>query len=251
MKFKGSPRDLFKPNDGVRLNKYIADSGLCSRRKADEYIAAGKVKINQKVVKEMGVKVFPGDFVTLGGDPVKQNIKLVYYLMNKPKNTITTTDDEKNRKTVIDIIDKHERIYPVGRLDRNTTGVLLLTNDGELANRLMHPKYEVERIYTAVLDKPVRLDHAKAISLGVKLDEYETAPCEIMIHPDNHAKATLTLIEGKNHEIKKLFAKFGYEVKQLDRKVYAGLQLSGLKKGEYRSLNRNEVRALQNLVGLG
>jgi 23S rRNA pseudouridine2605 synthase len=250
MKTKGSSKDLFKVNEGIRLNKYIADSGICSRRKADEYITAGKVKINRKVVSELGTKVFPGDFVTLNGDPVKENIKLVYFIMNKPKNTITTTDDEKDRKTVVDIIKKQERIYPVGRLDRNTTGVLLLTNDGDLTHRLTHPKYRVPRIYNVVLDKNLRHDHAKAISLGVKLEEYETSPCEVFINPDQENKVTLTLTEGKNHEIKNLFAHFGYEVKQLDRKSYAGITTKGLQKGEYRTLNKNEIRNIKKLVGL-
>lgn len=250
MKNKENTKELFKPNEGIRINKFIADSGYCSRRKADELIAEGKVKVNRKVVTEMGTKVFPDDFVTVNGDPLRENVNLVYYLLNKPKNVITTTDDEKNRNTVVDLINSHERIYPVGRLDRNTTGVLLLTNDGDLAHRLMHPRYKIPRVYTAILDKDLRPEHAKAISLGVKLEDFESAPCEVFIHYDNFKKATLTLIEGKNHEVKKLFAHFGYDVKQLDRKQYASLTVSGMQKGQFRLLNRSEVRALKNLVGL-
>lgn len=250
MKTKEKDKEIFKANEGIRINKFIADSGYCSRRKADELISAGKVKLNRKIVTELGTKVFPDDFITVNGDPLKEKINLVYYLLNKPKNIITTTDDEKNRKTVIDIIRTNERIYPIGRLDRNTTGVLLLTNDGDLAHRLMHPKYKIPRVYNVIVDKVIRPDHARAISMGVKLEEFQTSPCDIFIHMDNNFKATLTLIEGKNHEVKRLFAHFGYDVKQLDRKQYAGLTATGLRKGEFRQLSKSEVRELRKLVKL-
>ena len=200
MKRKSRPtrEEKTKP---VRLNKFIADAGVCSRRKADELIAAGKVTVNKKVVTELGSKVKPTDFITVNGDPIKTNTKLTYIILNKPKNVISTTSDEKGRKTILDIVRTRSRVYPIGRLDRNTTGVLLLTNDGEMANRLIHPRYRVERIYKAGLDKPLSEKTAEKISRGITTDDFTSSPCEIMIDPLDNTNATIILKEGKQRHI--------------------------------------------------
>lgn len=234
----------------IRINKYIAESGFCSRRKADDLIKQGVVKVNKKTITEMGYKVQPDDLVTINGDPVSYFKHNIYILLNKPKDVITTTSDEMGRRTVLDIVRKHERVYPVGRLDRNTTGALLITNDGDLTNRLMHPRYEVERTYNVKLDKPVKDKDAMSIAKGVELEDGRTQPCEVLLYPTDEYKATITLKEGKNHEVKRLFAKFGYDVRALDRKYFAGLSTSGLKRHQYRHLTKKEVLELKKLVGL-
>ncbi len=247
---KSNFKTEYKDNKSFRINKFIADCGVCSRRKADEFIARGLVKVNGKVVTELGTKVFRSDFVTVKGDPVSIDTKNVYIVLNKPKDTISTTNDDLNRKTVMDIVKSKFRIYPVGRLDRNTTGVLIFTNDGELANRLMHPKYKVVRQYQVELDKRVTLDHAKQIALGVKLEETVTAPCIVFVNPSNQHQVQLELIEGKYREIRRMFEKFGYDVKKLNRKMYANISTTGLPRGNFRHLTSREVEILKKLVGL-
>lgn len=239
-------------NEPIRLNKFMADSGVASRRTCDELIASGVVKVNGKLVTELGTKVTKSDFITVNGDPIKEKKNLIYILLNKPKNVITTTNDEKGRKTVLDIVRKHVRIFPVGRLDRNTTGALILTNDGELAHRLTHPSYQIERIYNVKLDKPLFFDHAKQIAEGgIELDiDDTTGPAELMINPEDHTKVILKLKEGKNREVRRIFEHFGYEVKQLTRKYFANLSVTGTKIGEYRHLTRKEVLDLKKLVKL-
>jgi len=234
----------------IRLNKYIADSGKASRRKADELIRTGLVRVNNKVVTELGTKVAVSDSVTVAGDPISYRRRDVYIVLNKPKNTITTVSDEKGRKTVMDLIRNQERLYPVGRLDRNTTGTLLITNDGELANRLTHPSYRVERMYIVGLDKPLQANIAEEIVAGVELEDGKTAPCHIFIDPKDRNRVEMTMIEGKNHEIKRIFAKFDYEVVKLDRKIFAGISNKGLKRGDYRYLTFKEVQALKRFVKL-
>lgn len=235
----------------IRLNKFIADAGISSRRKADELILEGAVKVNGIVIDQPGTKVSKTDFVTVHGDPIKEKTMPIYIVLNKPKNVITTTDDEKGRKTVLDIVKKQARIYPVGRLDRNTTGVLLLTNDGDLAYRLTHPSYEIERVYDVKLDTVLKAEDAKQISQGVELGNGEmTQPCELFIHTYDKSKVTITLREGKNHEVRRIFETFGYEVKQLDRKTFAGITVSGLPRGTYRHLNRKELQHIKKIVKL-
>ncbi len=256
--FKPRERDTYKSADRyvemenmpVRLNKVLADAGVASRRKADELIAEGVVRVNGRVVTDLGVKVYRTDTITVNGDPIKEFKRLVYILLNKPKDFITTTSDELDRKTVMDLIKTNERIYPVGRLDRNTTGVLLLTNDGELAHRLTHPSFEIERIYNVLLDKELEMNYAQAIADGVELEEGKTGPCDVYINPENKAKVILALREGKNREVRRIFESFGYVVKQLDRKYFAGLTTKGLERGQYRQLMRSEVIALQRLTGI-
>ena len=243
-------QDVFAVNKGVRLNKYIADCGVASRRKADEIIESGAVKVNRNIIREFGYKVVPGDSVYINGDPISPVTHNVYMIMNKPKNVITTTHDDFERRTIMDLIKVTSRVYPIGRLDRNTTGLLLLTNDGEFAYRLTHPKYKIERIYSVKLDKPLEPEDAEKIVSGLMIDGKKTAPCEVFIMPENHHKVIITLVEGKNHEVKKLFEKVGYDVKQLDRKVFANLSLSGLQRGDHRHLREKEVKFLKRLVGM-
>lgn len=239
-------------NEGIRINKMIADAGVASRRAADALIEEGRVKINGKVVRELGTRVGPNDKVMVDekliGDPARH----AYIMLNKPKDTITTTSDERGRRTVMDLIDYHDRIYPVGRLDRHTTGVLILTNDGELANRLMHPRYEVERHYEVELDKALSLTHAKEIAAGgVNLGEGDvTGECEVFVDDKDRKLVSITLREGMNREVRRVFDVFGYEVLRLQRRMYAGMTTRGLARGEWRHLERREVSALRRLVGL-
>lgn len=239
-------------SEGIRINKMIADAGIASRRAADALIEEGRVQINGRVVKELGTRVGPNDQVHVDGKLIGDPARHVYILLNKPKDTITTTSDERGRRTVLDLIDHHDRIYPVGRLDRHTTGVLLLTNDGELANRLMHPRYEVERHYDVDLDRALSLSDAKTIAAGgIDLGNGDiTGECEVYVDEKDRKIVSITLREGKNREVRRLFDAFGYEVLRLQRKMYAGLTTRGLARGEWRYLDRREVSALRRMVGL-
>ena len=235
-------------NETIRLNKYISDAGFASRRKADELIKSGVVKVNKKIVTELGTKISFADNVVVDGKTIYVAHKYIYILLNKPKNYITTTTDEKNRKTIMDLINIESRVFPVGRLDRNTTGVILLTNDGQLANVLTHPKYKIKRTYNAKLDKILTLQDAQKIATGIDIgDDIITSPCEILINPDDKHKVTITITEGKNHEIKKMFEAVGYEVKSLDRKYYHNLSTKGLLRGQYRFLDKSEIAELRKL----
>lgn len=235
-------------DDTIRLNKFLAEAGYCSRRKADELIADGYVKVEKKVCTELGTRVERGAFITVKGDPISLENHTLYIVLNKPKNVITTTSDELGRKTVMDIVRKQVRIYPVGRLDRNTTGVLLLTNDGELAHRLTHPSYGILREYYVKLDRTLKPEDALKISEGLDLEDGRTSPCELMIHPEDTSKVAITLTEGKNHEVIRLFDAVGYDVRQLDRKMFAGITAKDLAKGQYRHLTRKEVLGLKRAV---
>lgn len=234
----------------VRLNKAIADAGVASRRHADDLIRNGHVRINGDVVTELGTKVRIDDFVTVNGEPITRNKHLTYVLLNKPKDTIATSSDEKGRRTVFDLVRIHTRLFTVGRLDRNTTGVLLLTNDGDLAHRLTHPRYGVPRLYKAKLDKMLLPQHARAIAAGVELEDGPTQPATVMIDPEDKTIAYLEIKEGRNREVRRIFESLGYEVTTLDRKQYAFLSTRGLKRGEYRHLTTDEVRELRALVKL-
>lgn len=234
----------------VRLNKFLADAGIDSRRKVEELILAGAVKVNGVVCTELATKVSKTDNVTVNNNPIKEKINQYYILLNKPKDFITTTKDEKDRKTIMKLLPDFGRLYPVGRLDRNTTGVILITNDGDLAYRLTHPSYRIERVYRVLLDKSLKASDAEAIARGVDLDGELSAPCEVLIDPKDHTLVLITLFEGKNHEVKRLFEKFGYTVKQLERKSFAGLEVMKLKRGEWRHLNRQEMLKLRKLVNL-
>lgn len=234
----------------VRLNKAIADAGVASRRHADELIRGGRVRINGKVVTELGTKISISDVVTVDGEPITRTKHLTYVLLNKPKDVITTSSDEKGRMTVFDIVRIHTRLFTIGRLDRNTTGLLLLTNDGDLAHRLMHPSYEIPRVYRARLDKPLRPADARKIAGGIELEDGMTSPCEVMIDLKDHHIAHIALHEGRNREVRRLFEALGYDVKSLDRKQYAFLTIRGMTRGEYRHLTKDEVHELRKLVNL-
>jgi pseudouridine synthase len=249
-----SPKPEAGSRDGrIRLNHYIAQAGIAARRKADELIAAGKVKVNGKVVDKLGSKVDPNtDHISVNGRTISIRHKHVYLLLNKPKDAITTVKDEKDRNTVLNYVKTRERVYPVGRLDRNTTGVLLLTNDGELTARLTHPRYEVERSYHVTLDKPLDRKHAAAIAEGgVDIGRgHKTGKATVSIARDNAKDVLVSIHEGKYHEVRRLFSVFGYEVMKLDRISFAGITHSGMKRGDARPLSPQEIRGLKKLVGL-
>jgi len=239
--------EIYTPDDDIRLNKFLANAGICSRREADEYIQAGVVTVNGEVVKELGTKIKRGDEVKFHDQPVSIERK-IYVLLNKPKDCVTTTDDPQARKTVMDIVKNAcpERIYPVGRLDRNTTGVLLLTNDGELASKLTHPKYDKKKIYRVKLDKDLTQDDMNKIVTGFELEDGE-------IHADEIAYADETkkndigieIHSGKNRIVRRIFEHLGYKVMKLDRVFFAGLTKKGLKRGDWRFLTQQEVNFLR------
>lgn len=235
------------PNTPIRLNKYLANAGVCSRREADTFIEAGVVKVNGQVVNELGAKVLRGDLVTFHDDPVKLESK-VYVLLNKPKNTLTTSDDPKNRKTVMDLVKNAcpERIFPVGRLDRNTTGVLLLTNDGDLASKLMHPKYKKKKIYQVTLDRDVAMEDMQMIADGIELEDGEIHADSIAyVAEDVFNEVGIEIHSGRNRLVRRIFEKLGYHVIKLDRVLFAGLTKKNLPKGRWRYLNEQEVNMLR------
>jgi 23S rRNA pseudouridine2605 synthase len=239
--------------DTMRLNRFIASSGVTSRRKADELITQGKVKVNGKTVLEMGVQVNPHtDQIVVDGRVVSIPTKLMYLVMNKPKDYITTAKDEKDRKTVFDLVSTYDRVHNVGRLDRNTTGVLLFTNDGELTNRLTHPSYEIAREYHATLDKPLTLAHAKQIAEGgLDIGEGDvTGAAHVAVADKIPTDVMLTITEGKNREVRRIFETLGYQVEKLDRVSFAGITHKSMSRGEVRPLTRPEVRHLKKIVGL-
>ena len=234
-----------------RLQKVIANRGYCSRRRAEELILANKVKVNDKIVNILGTKVDEKDLIEINGEVLEVEQK-EYYLLNKPRGVITSVKDDKNRKTVVDLIDTNKRIYPVGRLDYDTTGILLLTNDGELTNMLLHPKNEIEKVYIAKVEGIVAGKDINILKSGVIIDGIKTSRAKVKIKKiDKKNKTTiveLIIHEGKNHQVKKMFQALGYEVSKLKRERIAFLDLSGLKSGEYRYLNIKEVKQLYNLV---
>jgi len=237
--------------EGMRLNKYIAHCGICSRRQAAEFVKEGLVTVNGEVEVEPWRLIGPKDKVTFKGKPVQPEAKKVYILMNKPKNVITTTNDEKGRKTVMDIVGPkvNERIYPVGRLDRNTVGLLLLTNDGDLAKKLSHPSYEVKKIYHVILDKPVTGNHVLEIGAGLKLEDGVAEVDRINYLKD--APRTEIHIEihiGRNRIVRRIFEHLGYEVVKLDRIYYAGLTKKDLPRGWFRPLKEKEVIMLKHFT---
>lgn len=236
-----------------RLQKIIARAGIASRRKAEELIRLGKVKVNGNTVTELGIKVTENDAIEVNGFPIEQKEKNVYYILNKPRNVISTVSDDKNRKTVLDLFeDVDERIYPVGRLDYDTTGILLFTNDGDLANKLTHPKYGVEKTYLAKVNGVVRKEQLLPLVKGVVLNGRKTHPAKVVIdHIDRVKKKSwvkITIHEGRYHQVKNMFSKIGLPVEKLKREQYAFLTLEGLQSGEYRKLRREEVKKLKELV---
>lgn len=234
------------PTKPIRLNKYLANAGFCSRREADDFIQAGVVTVNGEVVDNLGAKVLPTDKVMFHHQPVKRERK-VYILLNKPKNTVTTTDDPEERRTVMDIVKNacSERIYPVGRLDRNTTGVLLLTNDGDLAAKLTHPKFGKKKIYAVTLDRDLEETDEMTIRHGVMLDDEMIIPDALEFTGKDRRHLGLEIHSGQNRVVRRIFEKVNYKVVGLDRVSFAGLTKRNVPRGKYRFLTEREVAMLQ------
>lgn len=233
----------------IRLNKYIANAGICSRREADVLIATGAIKVNGEVVTEMGHKVMPTDEVRYG-DQVLQREKPVYVLLNKPKDYITTTDDERGRANVMELVRDacEERIYPVGRLDRDTTGLLLFTNDGDLTKKLTHPSSQIEKTYAVELDKPFASVDMEMLRNGVELRDGVITPDEVEYVGEGKKEVGITIHSGKNRIVRRIFESLGYEVVKLDRVIFAGLTKKDLPRGRWRFLTKNEVSFLKMLA---
>ena len=233
-----------------RLQKVIASSGITSRRKAEELITAGKVKVNGEVVTELGTKVTDKDRIEVDNVLIAKEVK-EYYLLNKPRGVVTTTSDDKGRKTVVDLIPTNARIYPVGRLDYDTTGVLLLTNDGDFANILMHPASEVEKVYMAKLKGIIKGEHINTLKEGIKLDDQVVKPSRVKLkkvdQKTNTCMVQISIHEGKNHQVKRMFEAVGFEVLKLKREREAFFDLKDLQSGEFRKLTPKEVAKVYGL----
>lgn len=231
----------------IRLNRYIANAGICSRRKADELIDEGKVEINHKIVWELGTKVNRGDKVFVEGKLIRRE-KLVYVLLNKPKNYITTTNDPEERKTVMDLVERatDERILPVGRLDRNTTGLLLFTNDGDLTQRLTHPKHQIKKVYQVNLNTPLTKLDAQKIANGLQLEDGLAEVDAIGFpNPQDKREIGVEIHSGRNRIVRRIFESLDYEVEKLDRVLYAGLTKKDLPRGKWRFLTQREIGQLK------
>ena len=230
-----------------RLQKVIANYGYTSRRKAEELILKGKVRVNGSIVRELGIKVEPSDTIEVEGT-VLENTEKVYFLLNKPRGIITSVSDDKNRKTVVDLIHTNKRIYPVGRLDYDTTGALLLTNDGELANKLMHPKNNIDKVYVAKVKGLIGKKELTKLANGVYLDGIKTSKGKARILKYDKKTDTsiveLTIHEGKNHQVKRMFEAIGYNVLKLKRESISFLSIKNLKSGEYIELKPKDVKRL-------
>ena len=234
-----------------RLQKVIANSGLASRRKAEELISQGKVKVNGEIIKELGIKVTGKEFIEVDGK-ILENVEKVYYVLNKPRGVVTTTKDEFGRKTVVNLINDKRRIYPVGRLDYDTTGILILTNDGEFANYMMHPSNKIEKVYIAKINGVPTPPDLMKLKNGVVIDGVKTSRARVKLKSidkkTNTSIVELTIHEGKNHQVKKMFEAIGLEVLKLKRERIAFITIDGLASGEYRELNSKEVKQLYVLT---
>ena len=238
---------LADPNEPIRLNKFLSNAGVCSRREADEFIQEGVVQVNGQVVTELGTKITRQDTVLFKDQPVQIESK-VYIILNKPKNCVTTSDDPQERLTVMDLVKNacQERIYPVGRLDRNTTGVLLLTNDGDLASKLTHPSFKKKKIYHVWLDKNVSIEDMEKIANGLELEDGEIHADAISYgSEDDKSQVGIEIHSGRNRIVRRIFESLGYHVVKLDRVYFAGLTKKNLGRGKWRYLNEREVNALR------
>jgi len=238
--------------EDFRLNKFLSHCGVASRRTADELIEQGRVEINGNVVTELGTRINPEkDTVAVDGETIRLPDKYTYVLLNKPKDTITTVKDDRGRHTVMDLVPLRGRFYPVGRLDRNSTGVLVLTNDGELAHRLMHPRFEVEKAYFVRLSKPLDEKDRMKLLRGVRIDRKPAKAEEVtLVENTKRTGVGVVLHEGRNRQVRKMFEALDYDVRALDRVVYAGLTCEGMQRGEWRHLTKKEVAELKTLVKL-
>lgn len=234
-----------------RLQKFIANSGYCSRRKAEELISKGQVYVNGEMVTELGTKVTGNETIVVEGVTLGKQTRKEYYLLNKPRGYICSVSDDKGRKVVTDLINTNERIYPVGRLDYDTTGVLLLTNDGDFANILMHPSNEVEKTYLAIIEGVMTTEEIYNLKDGVVIDGIKVVPKRVKIKKKdlekNKSKVEVTIVEGRNHIVKKMFEEVGHPVNKLTRERLAFLDVKGLQSGEYRYLSNDEVQQLMKL----
>ena len=234
-----------------RLQKVIAQAGVTSRRKAESLILEGKVKVNGVVVRELGTKVSSKDEIAVNDRIIEKEAK-EYYLLNKPRGVVTTTSDDKNRKTVMDYINTEARIYPVGRLDYDTTGALLLTNDGEFANILMHPNNQVDKVYLAKLNGIIKGEQINQLKNGVMIDDCLVKASRVKLKKVDPAKGTsmveITIHEGKNHQVKKMFDAIGFPVKKLRRDQFGCIDVAGLAAGEYRPLTPHEIKTLISMA---
>lgn len=233
-----------------RLQKVIAASGYTSRRKAETLIANGHVKVNGITIYELGTKVSTNDLIEIDGNTLQKEEQKVYYLLYKPRGVVTTTSDDKHRKTVVDLIDTNVRIYPVGRLDYDTTGILLLTNDGEFANAMMHPKNNIDKLYIAKVRGLIGKEQIMKLQNGIEIDGKKTSKARARIKKydkkTNTSIVELIIHEGRNHQVKRMFETIGYEVLKLKRESISFLNLTGLKSGEYRTLSPKEIKKLYN-----
>lgn len=240
--------------EGMRINKYIAHTGYCSRRDADQLVEEGRVEVDGERVTEHGTRVYEGQTVTVDGEVVSLRA-LEHILLNKPKDTISTTEDQKDRQTVLDVVGVPEEnpsgLFPVGRLDRNTTGVLLITNDGDLAHRLMHPRYEVSKIYYVRTQKTVKPHEIDQLRRGVELEDGPAAADQVAyLDPNTKTDVALELHEGRNRQIRRMMDTLGHDIVQLERAKYASLTTGQLQRGEWRRLTYGEVSALRKRVDL-
>ena len=233
-------------SEEIRLNKFIANAGICSRRDADKLILSGKITVNDRVIQALGTKIMPTDRI-MYQKKIIQSEKLQYVLLNKPKDFITTTQDPQNRRTVMALVERAcvERIYPVGRLDRHTTGLLLFTNDGDLAKRLTHPKYKIKKIYQLELDKSIIEDHYNEIGAGVHLDDGLALIDHLVILSENRKNLGIEIHIGKNRIVRRIFEKYGYKVLKLDRVMFGSLTKQNLPRGKWRHLSLKEIGNLK------
>lgn len=233
----------------MRINKFLANAGIASRRKVEEYIISGRVKVNGKLILELATDVGPDDIVLFDNKKVDIGINFEYYMLNKPKGYISTASDDRGRKTVVSLIKSSARIYPIGRLDYDSEGLLLLTNDGELTNKLTHPKHNIAKTYIAKINSTLNEIEKQKLENGIVIDGYKLHPCQIQILEQNKEFTELNIIiyEGRNREIRKMFDSLNKKVIFLKRVKIAELSLGNLKRGEYRSLTNKEVDYLKNL----
>ena len=233
-----------------RLQKVIANSGYTSRRNAEKLISEGRVSVNGDIVTELGVKVNQADIILIDGVEINKNEKKVYYLLNKPRGVISSVTDDKDRKTVVDLIDTDQRIYPIGRLDYNTTGIILLTNDGDFANHLMHPKNNIKKTYLAKIEGILSKDDIIALKKGIVIDGRKVDTSNFKVKrkdiEKNNSLVEITIVEGRNHIVKNIFASLKHDVIKLTRTNYSFLNVDNLKSGEYRELSIKEVKRLFN-----
>lgn len=235
-----------------RIQKVIAQSGICSRRKAEELIKQGRVKVNGKLIKEMGYQVKKHDVISVDDKPIQKENK-VYYLMNKPKKYLCSNNDEHNRKCVVDLIDSNERIFTVGRLDYDTSGVLILTNDGKFANEIIHPRYHLPKVYNLTINHLLSPSDLMRLKKGIVLDDgYKTQPAKVKIKEKdpvkNQMSIDLTIYEGRNRQVKRMIEALGYKVTRLHRVQLGNIRVDGMAQGDYRLLKPQEVKDLRKLV---